>query len=165
MDIKEPIPEPVDETTYTKVPYEFYETLEDKILALMSGETLFIRNFEVASQRDVLVRMVDKKYRVSQISFDMSPSDNDPRHWTTYNVGINDLSLFTVLKYTEGIGTRSHTYKIDDVVYYVKDTGGKGSAFIEEVWESTIHPRDYAYKITGREGLIKESDLITPPRF
>ena len=152
----------VDPTEYTRIPYTVYQTLHEKLQALSSGEVLLIKKFERNEGADVLIRLVEKKFTVTQISYDLQETEDDPRHWITYNIGINDLSLLTVFRFTEELVNHQNKYAINDVVMYVTESGIKDSAIVEEVYVHNTDPTRYAYKLSrDDEGLYAE-DGLTP---
>lgn len=148
-----------DPTLYTKIPYVVYYTLEEKLQALLRGETLYLRKFERTNNKDVLVRLDHKKHTVSKISFDMTESEMDPRYWTTYNVGLNDLSLFTAIKFEEGIPQYTHRFMVDDIVTYQTESGERKAGIVEEVYVYNEDHNFYAYRLSGEENLYLEEHL------
>jgi hypothetical protein len=150
----------IDATQYTLVPYTTYMTLGEKLNALLRGETLLIRKFERREGADVLIRIVEKKFTVTQISYDMTENELDPRHWITYNIGINDLSLLPTFKFEEGVFSHTNKFGINDVVIYSSEDGFADSAIIEEVYRHNTDPDLYAYKLSRDPiGLYAEEDL------
>lgn len=150
----------VDPRKYTKIPYVIYETLEEKLEALLNGEVLYLKGFERNSGEDVLIRLVRNKFTTTQMSYDMNETEAEPRYWVTYNVGFNDLSLFTVIKFEEGIHRYDHRFKINDIVQY-KDSEDKWeSGIIEEIYVTDDGSNLYAYKISGEDELFDEDDLV-----
>lgn len=151
----------VDASQYTLVPFTVYKTLEEKLTALMAGETLFIKDFEQKEGADVLIRLVEKKFTVTQISYDMYETEMNPRYWITFNIGINDLSLFTTFKFEEVIFLYTNKYKVNDVVQYTSADGTYDSAVIEAVYQHNVDPDLFAYKLSrDPEGLYAEEDLL-----
>ncbi|AMQ66484.1 virion structural protein [Bacillus phage Shbh1] len=151
----------LDPAEYTKIPYVIYDTLEEKLAALLRGETLYLKGFERKSGGSVLIRLERKKFELIQISHDLSESEVNPRYWVTYNVGLNDLSLFTAIKFEEGLPAYKHKYQINDTVLYVSRDGNiRDSAIVEEVYVSIVDPDQYAYKLSRDDGLYSEEDLI-----
>lgn len=146
---------------YIKIPYVVYDTLEEKLQALLRGEILFLKNFEKGSGQDVLVRLEQKKFTISQISYDTyQDPELAPRYWITYNVGLNDLSLFTAIKFEEGMHNYSNKYTINDIVQYYDENGKLESAIIEEVYVKQDDYNLYAYKISGETDIVSEENLI-----
>ncbi|WP_145475507.1 hypothetical protein, partial [Staphylococcus hominis] len=113
---------------YTELNFITYETLEEKLQALLNGETLYIKKFEKREGGDVLVRLEKKKHTVSQISFTLKPAEGEERFWVTYNIGINDLSLFTCFKFEENTFNYTNKFMINDVVFYESEDGRKDTA-------------------------------------
>lgn len=151
----------VDSTQYTLIPLQVYSTMKDKLNALMNGEVLLIKRFEQAEGSDVLIRMVNKKFTVTQISYDKTDTPNDPRYWITFNVGFNDLSLMTVFKWDEEAFSYSNKYTINDVVNYTNVDGQPDSAIITAVYVNKNDTNQYAYQLSrDPEGLYAEEDLI-----
>lgn len=150
---------------YTLLPFEQYTTLQDKLQALLDGEVLFIKAFEKQEGADVLVRVVEKKFTVSQISYDISGGEagDDPRYWTTFNVGLNDLSLFTCFKFEEGVFTKENFYMINDIVNYTSADGFNDSAIIEEVYQHNVDPTKFAYRLSRDGAVYGEDELVTNP--
>ena len=150
----------VDPTQYELVPFEMYQTLSDKVQALVEGKILFIKKFERQQGADVLVRLEQKKYTVTQISYDLSVNDSDPRYWVTYNIGINDLSLFHCFKFDEDLFRQNNKYMINDVVNYTSVDGRNDSAIIEEVYVSLTDPDKFAYRLSRDNEIYAEEDLL-----
>lgn len=151
----------VDQQLYTKVPYIIYDSLQEKIGALFRGEILYLKNFEKGTGADVLIRIEQKKFAVSQISYDVyKEPELNPRYWITFNVGLNDLSLFTAIKFEEGMHKYTNKYMINDIVQYENESGVVDSAIIEEVYVLNTDYNIYAYKLSREEGLYAEEDLI-----
>lgn len=150
----------IDPEKYTKIPYVLYETLDEKLEALLRGETLYLKGFERNSGEDVLVRLVRNKFTLTQMTYDVDDSEAEPRYWVTYNVGLNDLSLFTVIKFEEGIHLHDHKYEINDIVQYIDSEGKWESAIIEEVYVTNDGSDLYAYKISREPELFDEADLV-----
>jgi hypothetical protein len=150
---------------YMLLPFEQYSMLQDKLQALLNGEVLFIKNFERQEGADVLVRVVEKKFTVSQISYDVSGGEagDDPRYWTTFNVGLNDLSLFTCFKFTEDVFTKENKYMINDTVHYTSEDGFKDSAIVEEVYGHNTDPTKFAYRLSRDGAVYSEDELVTNP--
>ncbi|AIW03593.1 virion structural protein [Bacillus phage Moonbeam] len=145
---------------YTLVPFATYETLESKLQALLAGEILFLKKFERNEGVDVLVRLVQKKFTVTQVSYDVTVRDEDiPRYWTTYNIGLNDISLFTCFKFAEDAFTKENKYMINDRVLYVSVDGLKDAAIIEEVYQHNTDPTKFAYRLS-RDGAVYGEDEL-----
>lgn len=153
----------VDVTEYTKVPFEQYKTLEEKMQALLSGEVLFIKKFEVQEGADVLVRIIQKKFTVSQISYDVEASEQDDRYWVTFNVGLNDISLFTCFKFVEGAFNLDNKYMINDKVEYLSVDGNYDAAVILEVYQHNSYPEQFAYRLSRDGALYAEDELVQNP--
>jgi hypothetical protein len=153
----------VDVTEYTKVPFEQYKTLEEKMQALLSGEVLFIKKFEVQEGADVLVRIIQKKFTVSQISYDVEASEQDDRYWVTFNVGLNDISLFTCFKFVEGAFNLENKYMINDKVEYLSVDGNYDAAVILEVYQHNVYPEQFAYRLSRDGALYTEDELVQNP--
>lgn len=151
----------VDATQYTLIPYTVYKSLNEKLEYLLNGGTLLLKKFEQKLDSDVLIKLEDKKFTVSQISYDIEESVDNPRYWITFNVGINDLSLYTAYKFQEGIFILGQKYMINDIVNYTSADGQVDSAVIEEVYQSNSDPNQFAYKLSrDPAGLYAEEDLI-----
>ncbi|QEG13677.1 hypothetical protein MARVELLAND_155 [Bacillus phage vB_BspM_MarvelLand] len=152
--------ETVDITQYDKVPFKLYNTLAEKLQALLNGEVLFIKGFERKDKLNVLIRLVDKKYTVSQISYDVTESKSDERYWLTFNVGLNDLSLFTVFKFEEDVFLKGNKYQVNDKVTYISRDGTKDAAIITEVYQAKADPNKFAYGLSREPGTFyKEEEL------
>ncbi|UJJ74699.1 hypothetical protein Goe25_01510 [Bacillus phage vB_BsuM-Goe25] len=150
----------LDPTQYQLVEFVMYETLLEKMRALLDGKTLLIKGFEQRNKLDVLIRLEQKKFTVSQISYDVHQTEDDPRFWVTYNIGVNDLSLFTCFEFEEGSFELSNKFMVNDVVLYVSEDGRSDTAIVEEVYVSTVDPAQFAYKLSRDDGLYAEEDLI-----
>ncbi|AXH71201.1 hypothetical protein BSP36_155 [Bacillus phage BSP36] len=150
----------LDPTQYTLVPFVLYDTLPEKMQALLNGESLLIKAFEQREKRDVLIRLEQKKFTVAQMSYDVYQSEDDPRYWITYNIGINDLSLFTCFKFEENTFELGNRYMINDVVLYVSEDGKTDTAIVEEVYVSNLDPSQFAYRLSRDDGLYAEEDLL-----
>jgi len=149
----------VDPSQFTQLNFTVYPNLQSKINALLNGEILFIKNFESNEGADVLIQLVQKKFQVTQISYDIHADEDNPRYWTTFNVGINDLSLFTVFKFEEDIFELNNKYTINDTVNYTTEEGTSDTAIIEAVYQSNNDPGVFAYKLSQEQNLYLEDDL------
>jgi hypothetical protein len=151
----------IDLTEYTPLQLHEYGTLAEKLEALMGGEILFIKRFERAEGMgaDVLVRLEEKKFTVTQISYDVQMDEHSDRFWTTFNVGLNDLSLFTCFKFDEGSFGLTNKYTINDIVTYTSVDGIRDSAIIEEVYVNNNDPSQFAYRLSRDLGVYAEEDL------
>jgi len=150
----------VDVTQYEKIDYVAYTSLRDKLEALLRGEVLLVKNFERRMNLDVLIRIVDKRFTVTQMTYDIVEDPSNARYWVTFNVGINDLSLFPVFKFEDKIFSYTNKFRIDDRVDYISATGKKDAAIVEEVYISKTDPEVFAYKLSREDNLYEEKDLI-----
>ena len=150
----------LDPTQYTLVPFVLYETLPEKMQALLNGESLLIKAFEQREKLDVLIRLEQKKFTVVQMSYDVHQTEDNPRYWITYNIGINDLSLFTCFKFEDNTFELGNRYMINDVVLYVSEDGKTDTAIVEEVYVSNLDPSQFAYRLSRDDGLYAEEDLL-----
>jgi hypothetical protein len=150
----------VDPLNYTLIPYVIYGTVEEKLQALLNGEVLYMKEFEKKSGGDVLIRLEKKKFTLTQISYDLSESESDPRYWVTFNIGLNDLSLFTAIRFEEGLPVHGHKYEINDIVNYESADGAKDTAVVEAVYVSNLDPNQYAYRLSRDTELYAEEDLV-----
>lgn len=155
---------PVDTLTptlYTQVNLVTYNTLQDKINALFSGDVLFIKNFEQKEGADVLIQLATNKFQLTQISYDTRPTSLDASYWVTFNVGINDLSLMTVFKYDETAFKYGNKFMINDTVQYTNSNGVPDSAIITGVYVSNTDSTVFAYSLSNdTAGIYAESDLM-----
>ncbi|AGK86954.1 virion structural protein [Bacillus phage SIOphi] len=149
----------LEPSEYTELNFVTYDTLEEKLQALLSGEILYIKKFEKREGGDVLVRLEKKKHTVSQISFSLKPAEGEERFWVTYNIGINDLSLFTCFKFEENTFNYTNKFMINDVVFYESEDGRKDTAIVEGVYVSIVDPDVFAYKLSRDDGIYAEEDL------
>lgn len=152
----------VDPSKYELVPFEVYSTLSGKMNALMNGEVLFIKKFERQEGADVLVRLQQKKYSVTQISYDVRANNEDPRYWVTFNLGINDLSLFTCFRFVEDTFQKGNKFMINDVVSYISEDGRWDTALIDEVYMHVTDPTKFAYRLSRDNGIYEEEGLAIP---
>lgn len=144
---------------YTLVPVVAYESLQEKLEALNKGEILLLKEFEQATHSDVLVRLFQKKYVVTQISYDLVETEQDPRYWTTYNVGFNDLSLSTAFQFNESLANNHNKFNVDEIVEYTKEDGTYGYTPVEALYKHNIETDVYAYKLYGEPGIYAEEEI------
>ena len=149
-----------DPTQYTHLPFETYGTLTDTIQALVEGEILFIKKFERQEGASVLVRLVQKKFAVTLISYDIGYNELDPRYWSTFKIGINDLSLFSCFKFNEDLFKHTNKFMVNDVVHYTSEDGIMDSALIEEVYMSNTDPDKFVYQLSRDAGIYAQDELI-----
>lgn len=150
----------VDITQYDKIEYVAYTSLKDKLEALLRGEVLLVKNFERRMNLDVLIRVVDKRFTVSQMSYDIIEDPSNARYWVTFNVGINDLSLFSVFKFDDKVFSYKNKFRVDDRVDYVSITGTKDAAIVEAVYVSKTDPEVFVYKLSREDELYEEKDIV-----
>lgn len=155
------MPKLIDQNQYVLIPFQEYATLEEKLNALLNGEVILIRAFESTTKVDVVARLEQKKFKVTQISYDLVETELDKRYWVIFNIGLNDLSLFTVFRYEEESFSHANRYMVNDVVTYTSHDGKQDSAIIEEVYISKSYPEQYAYRLSRDSNVIyAEEDLI-----
>lgn len=150
----------IDPNEYTIIPFNEYQTLQSKLQALLDGEVLFIKHFERNEGADVLVRITQKKFTVAQITYDTSSTEVDDKYWITFNVGVNDLSLFTCFKFVPDTFNKENKFFINDTVLYTSEDGRRDTAIIEEVYIHNENPTKFAYKLSRDEGLYEEDELV-----
>lgn len=150
----------LDLANLSEVPFTIYQTLDEKLGALLDGEILLIKGFEQRYDNDVLIRLDKQKFTVTQISYDKEELEMQARYWITFNIGINDLSLFTVYKYEEGVFNHTNKFKLNDVVLYRSIDGRTDKAIIEKVYVSNLDHKQYAYSLSRDDGLYVEEDLV-----
>lgn len=145
---------PLKTANYKPVHFYEYPTLIDKMEALYSGETLFVKDLEQTSKK-VLVRLDQKKFDVTKIAYNIE----DPE-WVIYNVGLNDLSLSLAFRYDKLLMSHKNKYMTGDVVT-LKIPGGKDAlVVVEEVFQSTEDPDKYAYRLSDLQRLYSEDQLL-----
>jgi hypothetical protein len=145
---------------YTLIPYERLETLEDKLTALLHGDTLLLKGYESSSGRDVLVKLSEKRYMVTEISFDLFETEGNPRYWTIFDVTINDIELFTAFRFEEDLFLHPNKYMVEDNVVYESMDSKRDSAFVEAVYVSDYDPLHFAYKLSRDEGVLYEEQEL-----
>lgn len=153
----------VDPSLYRRVPFTVYESLEEKLEALMSGKTLLVRGLGNSYQSDVLIRMENKKYQITQISYTVSGKKKKPRQWISYNIGLNDLSLLTVYRYNPKVFSYPNKFRVNDVVTYYTSTGEQERAIVEDVYISKSNPTSFVYSLSWSNRLHFEEDLEKHP--
>ncbi|AAY53400.1 hypothetical protein [Listeria phage P100plus] len=122
---------------YTKISMTKFDNLEDKLLALLTGETLLVRGLEKSTNADVLVKLDDRKYPVTQISYEISITDNvfRERYWTIYDISINALSLYDVFLFEEDNPAYELKIQVSDNVQYTSISGVKDTAKVIAIYE------------------------------
>ncbi|WNO29930.1 hypothetical protein [Bacillus phage SDFMU_Pbc] len=150
----------IDPNEYTIIPFNEYQTLQSKLQALLDGEVIFIKHFERNEGANVLVRIAQKKFTVAQITYDTTSSEVDNKYWVTFNVGVNDLSLFTCFQFTPDTFNKDNKFLINDTVLYTSEDGRRDTAIIEEVYAHNEDPSKFAYKLSRDEGLYEEDELV-----
>jgi hypothetical protein len=155
----------IEPAEYTLIPFETYNTLEEKLQALLNGELIYIKKFERQEGADIIARLIKKKFTVTQITYDTKVTSLDDRYWVTFNLGINDLEMFTCFKFKEGIFSYTNKYMVNDMVYYESTDapGGRDSAIVEEVYVSITDPKEFAYRLSRDGQIYAEKDLLQNP--
>lgn len=145
---------PLQIANYKPIHFYEYPTLVDKMEALYSGETLFVKDLEQTSKK-VLVRLDQKKFDVTKIAYNIENPE-----WVIYNVGLNDLSLSLAFRYDDLLMSHKNKYMTGDVVT-LKVPGGKDAlVVVEEVFQSTKDPDKYAYRLSDLQRLYSEDQLL-----
>ncbi|AMW63139.1 virion structural protein [Bacillus phage SageFayge] len=153
------------DTAWEIMNFDLLTTLEDKLDALVSGDTLVIRNFEQFTKSDVLIKMKNIKGKdVTVISYDTMKSSLDDAFWQVYNIGINDLSLLPVLiVYNIKDLQDTNKFGLGDVVSYVSQESGKfDTAFITNIYRS-LDPNKkghYLYSLSREDKYAYEQNEL-----
>ncbi|AMW62818.1 hypothetical protein DIGNKC_214 [Bacillus phage DIGNKC] len=153
------------DTAWGIMNFELLTTLEDKLDALVSGDTLVIRNFEQFTKADVLIKMKNIKGKdVTVISYDTMKSSLGDAFWQVYNIGINDLSLLPVLViYDIKELQDTNKFGVGDVVAYVSaESGKRDTAFITDIYRS-IDPNkkgQYLYALSREDKYAYEQNEL-----
>ncbi|QVW28978.1 hypothetical protein [Bacillus phage SWEP1] len=157
-----PITEVAD---WKELKYEVYATLEDKVLALLRGETIYIKNYEKNTGTSVLARLrVERGLTIPQITYDIYDSKEEDRYWFRFNIGLTDLSLLDVYKVTDtSIFLKPNKFKVGDNVSYTSTDGTFDTAYIISVYERGEN--EFAYKLSREPSVLYEEKLLVSSDF
>lgn len=142
-----------------------YATLEDKVLALLRGETIYIKNYEKNTGTSVLARLrVERGLTIPQITYDIYDSKEEDRYWFRFNIGLTDLSLLEVYKVTDtSIFLKPNKFKVGDNVSYTSTDGTFDTAYIIAVYERGEN--EFAYKLSREPSVLYEEKLLVSSNF
>ena len=132
-------------------------TLEESIDELFKGNVIVLQNYEKTRGKDILVRINDKKYKVTEISHDANIFDYEKPYWQIHNVSLNAISLHNVYK-KEVYDTIKSFKLLPESVVQIRQGGELVLDMIESVYrlEGT---KDMFYTLSGREGYYRVIDI------
>lgn len=142
-----------------------YATLEDKVLALLRGETIYIKNYEKNTGTSVLARLrVERGFTIPQITYDIYDSKEEDRYWFRFNIGLTDLSLLDVYKVTDtNIFLKPNKFKVGDNVSYTSTDGTFDAAYVIAVYGRGEN--EFAYKLSREPNVLYEEKLLVSSNF
>ena len=130
-------------------------SLPDTLTSLMLGDTLVIRGYESTRGKDILVKLDDRKHKMTYISFDLDPFNPSERYWLIHNVSLNALSLHDVYRYDEYTFSLAYKYKPRDLVQI------EGRPDIVHIINNVhVSPdKEVYYTLEGLDGYYQENEL------
>lgn len=142
-----------------------YQTLEDKVLALLRGEIIYIKNYEKNTGTSVLARlMIEKGFTIPQITYDIYDTNEEDRYWLRFNIGLTDLSLLDVYKVDDtSIFLKPNKFKVGDNVSYTSIDGTFDTAYVIAVYERKEN--EFAYKLSREPNVLYEESLLVSSKF
>ncbi|UNA01587.1 hypothetical protein MG295_00170 [Bacillus phage vB_BcgM] len=157
-----PITEVAD---WKELKYEVYTSLAEKVNALLNGEIIYIKNYEVNTGTSVLARIVEEKgLKISQITYDIYDSTEADRYWVRFNIGLNDLSLLDVYKVADPkVFLKPNKFKVGDIVSYDSVDGIHDTAYVIAVYEKGEN--EFAYKLSREPSVLYEEKLLISNKF
>ena len=132
-------------------------TLEESIDELFKGNVIVLQNYEKTRGKDILVRINDKKYKVTEISHDSNIFEYEKPYWQIHNVSLNAISLHNV--YKKDVYDSLKKYKfLPGTVVHVGGLEENKVSIVEQVYQDTLLGNVY-YSLGDREGLYSEDEL------
>ena len=132
-------------------------TLEESIDELFKGNVIVLQNYEKTRGKDILVRINDKKYKVTEISHDSNIFEYEKPYWQIHNVSLNAISLHNV--YKKDVYDSLKKYKfLPGTVVHVGGLEKNKVSIVEQMYQDSLG--NVYYSLGDREGLYSEDDLV-----
>ena len=132
-------------------------TLEESIDELFKGNVIVLQNYEKTRGKDILVRLNDKKYKVTEISHDANIFEYEKPYWQIHNVSLNAISLHNVYK-KEVYDTIGGFKLLPGSVVQILQRGELVLAVIDNVYR-VEGSKDMYYTLSDREGYYKATEI------
>lgn len=132
-------------------------TLEESIAELFKGNVIVLQNYEKTRGKDILVRINDKKYKVTEISHDANIFDYEKPYWQIHNVSLNAISLHNT--YKKDVYDNLKKYKfLPGTVVHVGGLENNKVSIVEQMYQDSLG--NVYYSLGDREGFYSEDDLV-----
>ena len=132
-------------------------TLEESIDELFKGNVIVLQNYEKTRGKDILVRINDKKYQVTEISHDSNIFECEKPYWQIHNVSLNAISLHNA--YKKDVYDNLKKYKfLPGAVVHVGDLENNKVSIVEHMYQDTLG--NVYYSLGDREGFYSEDELV-----
>lgn len=132
-------------------------TLEESIDELFKGNVIVLQNYEKTRGKDILVRINDKKYKVTEISHDANIFEYEKPYWQIHNVSLNAISLHNT--YKKDVYDSLKKYKfLPGTVVHVGDLEKNKVSIIEQMYQDSLG--NVYYSLGDREGFYSEDELV-----
>ena len=132
-------------------------TLEESIDELFKGNVIVLQNYEKTRGKDILVRINDKKYKVTEISHDANIFEYEKPYWQIHNVSLNAISLHNAYKKDEYDNLKKYKF-LPGTVVHVGELEKNKVSIVEQLYQDSLGNAYYA--LGDREGLYSEDDLV-----
>lgn len=132
-------------------------TLEESIDELFKGNVIVLQNYEKTRGKDILVRINDKKFKVTEISHDANTLEYEKPYWQIHNVSLNAISLHNAYKKDEYDNLKKYKF-LPGTVVHVGDSEKNKVSIVEQMYQDSIG--NAYYSLGDREGLYAEDDLV-----
>lgn len=132
-------------------------TLEESIEELFKGNVIVLQNYEKTRGKDILVRLNDKKYKVTEISHDANIFEYEEPYWQIHNVSLNAISLHNA--YKKDVYDNLKKYKfLPGTVVHVEGLEKNEVSIVEQMYQDTLG--NVYYTLGDREGYFLEDELV-----
>lgn len=132
-------------------------TLEESIDELFKGNVIVLQNYEKTRGKDILVRINDKKYKVTEISHDANIFEYEKPYWQIHNVSLNAISLHNTYKKDVYDNLKKYKY-LPGTVVHVGDLEKNKVSIIEQMYQDSLG--NVYYSLGDREGFYSEDELV-----
>ena len=107
--------------------------------------------------KEILVRIKDKKYKVTEISHDANIFEDEKPYWQIHNVSLNAISLHNTYKKDAYDNLKKYKF-LPGTVVHVGDLEKNKVSIIEQLYQDSLG--NVYYSLGDREGFYSEDELV-----
>lgn len=141
---------PLKEVTNGKLGFK------EAIQALLDGKIIVIKQYEVSKKKDVFVKLDQRLYPTTQMTYTMSDSTIVPTNWLPYAIPVNAFSLYSCYIYNKDWYDKTQLLTNGSIVNYLSPSGVEDVAMVNGVYTDGVY---VYYQLSREDGYFRIIDL------